>query len=34
MDITRYSLLLENIANRAITKMSHIKIYASVTLTF
>ena len=29
-----YSLLLENIANRARTKISHFKIYASVMLIF
>ena len=32
--IACYSLLLENIANRAITKMSRFKTYASVTLIF
>ena len=31
-EIACYSLLLKNIANRAITKMSRFKIYASVTL--
>ena len=34
MDIACYSLLLENIATRAITKMSHFKIHASVTLKY
>ena len=32
-EIACYSLLFENIANRAITKMSRFKIYASIALT-
>ena len=34
MEIACFSLLLKNIANRAITKMSRFKIYASITLIF
>ena len=34
MEIACYSLSLKSIANRAITKMSCFKIYASVTLIF
>ena len=34
MEIAYFSLLLENIANRAITKMSRFKIYAFVALIF
>ena len=34
MEIACYSLLLTNIANRAITKLSRFKIYDSVPLIF
>ena len=34
MEMACFSLLLENIGNRAITKMSRFKIYASVAHIF